>query len=73
MKPDAIDINALHDAGIWLVKPDFIAEFLMQDPEPHPGRFLIPEAIALNRGDDRMDRKRKGGELSTDEKRARIE
>ncbi|KAK3750779.1 hypothetical protein QZH41_015324 [Actinostola sp. cb2023] len=75
MKPGTLDIDALYAAGIWLVKPDYIAEFLMQDPEPHPGRFLIPEAAKLNQSESNtsVQRKRKGDDLSTDEKRMRIE
>lgn len=76
MKPGALDIAALYNAGIWLVKPDYIAEFLMQNPEPHPGRYLIPEAAKLNQADQgntSIQRKRKGDDLSADEKRLRME
>lgn len=73
MKPGTLDIDSLYNAGVWLVKPDYIAEFLMHDPEPHPGRYLIPEAARLADPNTSVQRKRKGDDLNTNEKRARVE
>ena len=38
-------------AGIWILRPDYIAEYLMQEPVPPASKFVIPEVHKLNEED----------------------
>ena len=74
-----LDVRALQAADIWILKPEYIAEYLMQDPPPHPRKYLIPEAVKiLEETEGRSDlsysqqRKRKAEESIAEIKRSRI-
>ncbi|EDO38946.1 predicted protein, partial [Nematostella vectensis] len=71
-KSSVLDIASLQEANVLLVKPDYIAEFLMQDPPPNPAKFVIPEAKQAPSIHTSQQRKRKGEELYADDKRVRL-
>ncbi|XP_066278683.1 DNA topoisomerase 2-binding protein 1-like [Branchiostoma lanceolatum] len=41
----SLDVQALVEAGVWCLKSEYIADYLMQDPIPKPQNFVISEAV----------------------------
>ena len=78
-KITAAELESLQSSGIYLLKPDYIADYLMQDPPPHPKRYLLSELgkiVQENTGGPdggvAEQKKRKADELTGDDKRARV-
>ena len=74
-KVDASDLNTLQRDNVWCLKPDYIAEYLMQDPPPPPQKYLLTELVAPAEPDRPVpgqSRKRKGDDLTGGDKRARV-
>ncbi len=46
-KTDGIDFAALHLARALILRPDYIADYLIQDPCPLTRRYIIQEAKNL--------------------------
>lgn len=75
-KVEASDLSLLQSDNVWCLKPDYIAEYLMQDPPPPPQKYLLPEIAKLAEPDgpvSSQSRKRKGeDDISGGDKRARV-
>ena len=73
---EASDLSLLQSDNVWCLKPDYIAEYLMQDPPPLPQKYLLPEIAKLAEQDrpvSSQSRKRKGeDDISGGDKRARV-
>ena len=76
MKVVASDLNLLQKDNVWCLKPDYIAEYLMQEPPPPPQKYLLRELATLvepGRPVPPQSRKRKGDDdISGGDKRARV-
>ncbi|KAI8489596.1 DNA topoisomerase 2-binding protein 1 [Branchiostoma belcheri] len=59
----SLDIQALVQAGVWCLKSEYIADYLMQDPIPKPQNFVISEALPYMTGTE-TPRKRKASSTS---------
>ncbi|XP_078670927.1 DNA topoisomerase 2-binding protein 1-like isoform X2 [Branchiostoma floridae x Branchiostoma belcheri] len=59
----SLDIQALVQAGVWCLKSEYIADYLMQDPIPKPQNFVISEALPYMTGAE-TPRKRKASSTS---------
>ena len=46
-----IDYVSLHSSGIWVLRPDFIAEYLTQDPTPPTLKYVVQEVQKLTGGE----------------------
>ncbi|XP_071943540.1 DNA topoisomerase 2-binding protein 1-like isoform X2 [Antedon mediterranea] len=57
-----VDIKVLVDHNIMCLKAEYIAEFLMQHPEPNPCNYLCKGAIEIMKRNDLEFRKRKTDE-----------
>ena len=74
-KVDSSDLNALQRDNVWCLKPDYIAEYLMQDPPPPPQKYLLSEPVIPGEQDRSVpgqSRKRKGDDLTGGDKRVRV-
>ena len=74
-KVDSSDLNALQRDNVWCLKPDYIAEYLMQDPPPPPQKYLLSEPVIPSEQDRSVpgqSRKRKGDDLNGGDKRVRV-
>ena len=74
-KVEASDLSLLQNDNVWCLKPDYIAEYLMQEPPPPPQKYLLPEMAKLAEPDrpvSSQSRKRKGEDDISGGKRARV-
>jgi len=75
-KVDVSELSVLQDDGVWCLKPDYIAEYLMQEPPPRPQRYQVPELTALaesSKAVSSQSKKRKGDHDTTScDKRPRV-
>ena len=70
---EASDLESLQMNNIWCLKPDYIAEYLMQDPPPPPQKYLLAELVTRAEPDKPgQSRKRKGEGPTGTDKRARV-
>ena len=44
VKPGCIDFASLRSSGVWILRPDYIAEYLTQDPPPPTLKYVISDA-----------------------------
>ena len=75
-KVDVSELSVLQDGGVWCLKPDYIAEYLMQEPPPRPQRYQVPELTAhaeSSKAVSSQSKKRKGDHDTTScDKRPRV-
>lgn len=71
-KVEASDLNLLQRDHVWCLKPDYIAEYLMQDPPPPPQKYLLAELVVPAEQGPCQSRKRKGDDMTGVDKRARV-
>jgi len=74
-KVEASDLDSLQMNNVWCLKPDYIAEYLMQDPPPPPQKYLLAELVTRAEPDRPglcQSRKRKGDDITGLDKRARV-
>lgn len=75
-KVDVSELSLLQRDGVWCLKPDYIAEYLMQDPPPRPQKYQVPELSAqseTNKPVSSQSRKRKGDhDLTNCDKKQRV-
>ena len=45
-----IDYEALHNEGIWILKPEYIPDYLTRNPIPPTFNYLIDEAKSFQDG-----------------------
>lgn len=72
---EASDLSTLQRDNVWCLKPDYIAEYLMQDPPPPPQKYLLAELVMpaeQGRPGSCLSRKRKGDDITGVDKRARV-
>ena len=72
---EASDLDSLQMNNVWCLKPDYIAEYLMQDPPPSPQKYLLAELVTRAEPDRPglcLSRKRKGDDITGTDKRARV-
>ena len=46
----AIDYEALYNEGIWILKPEYIPDYLTRNPIPPTFNYLIDEAKSFQDG-----------------------
>ena len=70
---DGSDLDSLQMNNVWCLKPDYIAEYLMQDPPPPPQKYLLADPVTCAEPDrPGQSRKRKGDDIAGTDKRARV-
>jgi len=42
-----VSLQELHDSGIWILRPDFISDYLTLFPTPSTIKYILPEAKTL--------------------------
>lgn len=47
VKPGLVDYSGLYAAGIWVLRPDYIVDYLTIDPPPPTLKYVIPEVQKL--------------------------
>jgi len=66
----------LHDAGLWVLKPEFIADFLTVYPKPSALNYVIEEVQqkdeSMNRGSSASSGKRKATNRTNLQKDKRV-
>jgi len=50
-----VDYNQLYSAGIWVLRPDYIADYLTQDPPPPIQKFVVSEVQKLMETESKDD------------------
>ena len=60
-----VDLRSLHDAGIWILKPEYIADYLILQPKPPTFDYVLEEVNAFDElsGSAMSRRKRKASEV----------
>ena len=73
-----VDYNGLYSAGIWVLRPEYIADYLMQEPPPPTLKYVITEVQKLieteathNRSSDTKKRKNEEDKSSQKMKRTK--
>ncbi len=48
MKPGTIDFLELHSAGIWVLRSEYLMDYLLQDPAPPMLKYIAKEVQKLS-------------------------
>ena len=72
MAKTKVDLRVLHDSGVWILKPEYIADYLIFHPKPRTFDYVLDEVNAFDEQlDDTTQRKRKASVASKAQKKTK--